>query len=426
MAFISEDDIFQKWKYHVEEFKLLLDSGEEQDIPPFRIQSITILHDYEINLFPIFRIEAALEPSVYYKIIKNKQKIKFKIRIQKYYTEIGSDEKSLYRDYINDTFDLILDDDDYDPDEGIRKEEQIQNFEEISTDTTNDLFNTNNLIELFLFKSEYVESGNIGVNEILSNATVSDGIQYIASMSNMKKILMTPSDNNTVIPELIIPPLKSKEAILWLDTYYGIYKNGILFYIDMISGITYLLSYSGDCTAYQKKEIKETDIMIPEKSGRYSSDVCSLKRKGVSDINFIIGDNKNLSSRNESISYNEYADLQTTTTDSYTGESTTDIGKGNTKNNKTSKFLINNTENKWYSKRYVSLISGKRIVIQLTLADYDISALAPNKKYKFLFEDSALAKKYKGNYRLGNISHYFVKEGTDFTINTVATFKQVD
>ena len=63
-----------------------------------------------------------------YKILKNKKDVKFKIRIQKFYTEIGSAKKSLYRDWINDTFDLILDDDDYNTEDPIIQEEKEMNL----------------------------------------------------------------------------------------------------------------------------------------------------------------------------------------------------------------------------------------------------------------------------------------------------------
>lgn len=421
LTFLSSSDKYQKWRYTITEFKLLnMNNKKDIDILPDRVRSISIVHNYETNLFPVFRLELVTSPSVYYNIIKNKSNIKIKIRMQKYYTEVGENKKSLYRDVINDTFDLILDDNDYDVDRSVRENSKKNDYKNITVDNSNDLSMSNNVIELFLFKSDIINKMNATINSILSNATVTDGIQYIAYNAGLSNILMSPADNIKNIKELIIPPLKAKEAIMWLNNYYGIYKNGMLMYNDFINNILYILPYTGDCTAYKSNEIKETNILIPKKSNVFSSELCSIYRRDHKDIYYILCTN-NIAIKNESISFDIINSINSTTVDSYSGE--ININKNNYGN---TKIIENKTENEWYSNIYTTLSSGKQIVIDLLLSHYDIESLKPNKKIKIIFEDSTLSNKYKGNFLLTYLETTFLKDGSDFTINSTARIKYID
>ena len=78
---ITEKDTFAEYKYNVSEFYIII-GGETIDIPTERITDFKIEHYFENAVFPIFKVSMNIEPSRYYKIIKAKDKVKFKIRIQ--------------------------------------------------------------------------------------------------------------------------------------------------------------------------------------------------------------------------------------------------------------------------------------------------------------------------------------------------------
>lgn len=426
MAFIDQDDKYQKWKYIISEVFVLYPDGSQTEIPAQQITSIDIIHLYEKNLFPIFKVDVVLASVTYYKILKNKEKVKFKLRIQKFYTEIGDTEPSLVRDWINDTFDLILDDADYNSEESILKEKREKIYDTVTDkELENDLYMVDNKMEFFLFKSELVDKFNKVVNAVISNATINDGLQYIASVAGLSNILMTTPQNQTSYPELIIPPLKAKYAIKYLDTYYGIYKTGMMFYSDMVDGTTYLIDYSEKCTAYKPKELRETNILIPLKSSKYSSDMCSLKKKSSTETNFIIGDNTTISIRNETISMNAYAATDAKFIDPYSGDITASSSTATVKNTKSETIVENTTENKWVSDIYKTLVDSKNVVIDVVLSDYDIAAISPNKTYKIVFEDTALSSKYKKSLLISEITHSLKKEGNYFTLASIARFRQL-
>ena len=59
------------------------------------------------------------------------------------------------------------------------------------------------------------------------------------------------------------------------------------------------------------------------------------------------------------------------------------------------------------------------------LYDYDLSVIAPNKRYKFVFEDPALTEKYNGVYLISSVESTFINEGKDLALQSIALFKKV-
>lgn len=411
MAFLSGDDKYQKWRYRVTEFKILNVDTQPIEIIPDRISSIGIRHDFENNIFPIFRVEIITASTIYYKILQNKNKVKIKLRIQKYYNELAKKKKSLLRDVINDTFDLIIDETDYDSDKPVREESKSYNYKLFDTDISNDLAKSNNPIELFLFKSDIINRMNTTINAVLTNTTSTGAIQYIINQSGLKNILMAPADNNKVIPELLLPPLNAKEALMWINNYYGIYKNGFIMYNDFIDSIFYILPYMGGCNAYRSGEITETNILIPKKNNRVvGNELCSVQRKSNLGTFNILGTN-NISLRDETVSFDVINSVNASSIDSYSG--TIDVNKniyGNTT------VIENKTENEYYVNMYNSIVSSKKVVVNTMLSNFDIDAIKPNKKIKIIFEDSAVNGKYNGNYILSLLNLVFIKDSSDFSL----------
>lgn len=425
MAIFTDDDRFLKWKYHVEELYLLFPGEEPIELPNIRLASIMITHDYENNIFPLFRIEVVLEPSRYYKIIQQKENVQFKIRIQKYYREIGKSKESLKRDYINDTFDLILNDSDFDTEKGFKEEQNQNNYSSIVKDDLNDLYWTDNRLEFFLFKSDTIKASRKIVNGILSNANVTDSINFIASKAGLKNILMAPADNDTIIKELVIPPLTASQAIVFVDSYYGLYKVGSLIYMDLDRN--YIMPYDGKCRCWEVDEKKETSIVIPKRSSSFSSDLCTVEKVAPdTKINYIVGSNFMIEIENQSITYDVLAGNDIQSIDLYEGEISTKKSNAITKDQNEEKLIQNMTENPYFNNIYTQQTSARSVVMFISLSDYDASILRPNSIYHVIFEDTALTNKYKGYYQLVRASHTFVKDGADFALTSAIVLKKMD
>ena len=422
MAIFKEGDRFLKWKYRVSEIYLLFPNEEPVQLPTERLVSMSIMHDYENNFFPLFRIELVLESDRYYKILQNKETMQFKLRIQKYYREIGKKKESILRDFINDTFDLILDDDDYDLDSGFKEEQAGSDYSKLKKENNNDLFSADNRIEFFLFKSNTIRASKKIVNRILYNASVTDAISYIMSSTGIRNVLMAPADNQDTIQELVIPPLHALGALTFVDCYYGIYKSGSVLYFDLDRN--YIFPYDGKCRCWEKNEIKQTSILIPKKNSTFSSDMCTVdKSDSNTKTNYLVGNNSTISIKNNSVTYDILAGNDIESINLYSGDVSQGDSKTITKSENNERVLPNRTENPYFNEIYMQQSTARSIVIQTNFGDYDVGYLKPNIIYNFIFEDTKLTIKYKGSYRMVRCTHMFVRDGRDFAISSDVMFK---
>jgi hypothetical protein len=74
---------------------------------------------------------------------------------------------------------------------------------------------------------------------------------------------------------------------------------------------------------------------------------------------------------------------------------------------------------------YRNIIRSAESVIEVFVKDCDISVLEPNKHYSFLFEDTSLAKKYKGKYFLCKKEAILSKQGTEFECGATLTLRKM-
>lgn len=423
MGIFEEGDKLQKWKYKVKDIKLIIPGKEPIEIPKERMRGFSIFDDYEKHLFPIFRIELSLESSIYYKILKNKDKLKFYLRIQKYFHYSDSKKKSLMRDYINGNFDLILDDDNEDMMEQLKREMEQKNFKHTKKDDKNDLHMVDNIVEFFLFDSSKIKKTKKNVNHILVNANVTDAISLICTECGIKDLLMSPVNNKETYKELFIPPLTCREAIQFIDTYYGLYKKGSILYFGFNQ--TYLLADTGKCTAWVKSEHTTTEVVIPSATSKHTTECGILKKEKPQKMVYVIADYKTMDIRNESVSKDILKANDSSFVDNFTGSTENDQSDATTKTSNSERIFENKTENKYLGKTYTSQMKSNSTLVTVRISDFDVDTIQPNKRFLLAFEDTKLGKKYNGEYSLASSSSTYVKEGSVFSLSTVLIFKKV-
>jgi len=411
MPLLDENDKIVRYKYTITEFYILYENEKEKYVlPNTRISNINILNRYLSNAFPIFNINLVLESSIYYKILKNKNTVKFKLRMQKYEINEMGERSSYYSDFINDTFSLILDDDDNDLEEKLRN--QIY-----SDGDENELNATINNIELYFFKSSLIKRTKEKMNCVLRDATVTNAIAYMCTRSSINNVLMSPIENKTMYKQLIIPPLTLTQSLKYLDAYYGLYKRGSLIYFDL--NYTYILNFKSECTAYQKNEKKNTYIIIPEYGGIMTKQVGSVKKYNNNTDNYIVINSETMKILNESIS-NDIIVGNDVTFISYNND---DVKFTKSDNDAVQNSIIENLGlNEYYLSEYDAQLKSKEVKIVLNMVDIDLSAIEPNKKFIIEFEDTKLSRKYKGTYILCSKDIYFKKNGDEFSPYVSCTF----
>lgn len=422
MGIFDSIDKVQKWRYKPDTIELLIPGEKPQKIPNERLTGISIINNYEKNMFPVFKIEITLESSVYYKIIKYKNDVKIHLRIMKYFHRNDSRETSINHIAIDDLFQLILDDDSEDLLRSTKEDESRLNYQTMIKDDTNDMNMVDNSIEFFLYNADLIRGLKQNVNKILENATVTDAIVYICTLANIKNLIMTPPTNNTKYKNLILPVMTCGKSLQFIDTYYGIYNTGSMIYFGLEA--SYILKYGGGCTAYRKNEVQNTSIVVPNKISAHTTEPGVLEK--IEDItNYIVADYRTIGSENRSISNDILYGNDVLFVDNYSGDITTTASGVNINGENSVKVELNLTENPWIGETYIAQTSANSIVLPVRLMDYDIDMLTPNKRFNFIFEDAMLTKKYDGTYILANIEHTFIKDGDDLGLGSVAVFKKV-
>ena len=422
MGIFNERDKIQRWRYNVKQISILLSNQNVIEIPIERITQLDIEENYEEYYFPLIKLSMALEPEVYYEVLKDKLSCLIYMRIDKYYMSEDSKEKSLCKNFINHSFSLIMDDGTDDLSASIKEEENKTDYVNKVKKLSNDLHSVDNVVTFYLFKDN-IKGTKLNINKVLCNANVTDAIAYLATAGNLGKVLLTQPDNVKVYKELLIPNMSILKAFTFIDSYYGLYKSGsiIWFGIDHI----YIGPYNNKGDTYIRGEIPCTNIVVPKSTNSdYINSLGSVKKSDDIKSNYVICDYKTLNIQNESIS-NDYINANNIeSVDSYEDSTKVSKSKATSKNSNFKKVFKNKTENEFITDTYTAQSNAKSVVITAKLQDFDISVLTPNKKFNMIFEDSNYTKKYNGDYILSGVSHSFIKDGEDFSVSSTAVLRK--
>lgn len=411
---IKKEDQFAEYKYKVTEFFIII-NGETDKFPVERISDWKINHYFEEASFPILKFNLMMEPSRYYKIIKNKNNTKFKVRIQSYFIKDGNaSDKSMMRDIINDTFVIFTDEnnDDYDIDE--KKEAKTDKDE-------NELDKVGNNIELFLFKDNVTKIRSTN-NFILESCDLTTAVTYLLGKAGVSKVLMSPFDNTKSYPQLILPPQSIEKQLKYLNSSYGFHRKGSLIYFGLFH--TYVLDYKGGCTAWYKKEYKETNIYVLEKTNHDGSLGSNILKPNVEQF-YVNVLTEGVDIQNNSLSANNIQGVKPTVVN-MRENSTQSQSPGISAPSENETMFFNNSQNEYLAEAVAAYQQSNNIIITIEIENVNIEAFNPNKKYNIIFENTQLNQKYKGTYRISEASHHFTNNGDDFILTSSLTFKKVN
>jgi hypothetical protein len=407
---IDDKDSFLIYRYIATDFKLVFPSlNTTKDMKPECIKSIIIKNDYINNIFPIIQLKMSCSAKLYYKIIKNKKDIKFYIRIQKFSLANSIYEKSLKTDYIKGNFNLILDDDDEDLYSSVRKKNNGDN------QSDEDLKEQAQEVEFYLFNSKRMKSTRKIVNIIPEDCNVTNIIAYTASTAGIDNLLMTKSDNTTIYDEIRIPPMKAYKVIPYIDTMYGIHKTGSIIYFGLEN--SYIIKFDGKCTAWRKDEVKNTTIVIPEAGSSTTQQCCSLKKYNDNNY-YLIGDYNDITFTDKSVTESTLNgdDIEVINNNDNSIDKTAKTGD-------TNRYIIENPGfNKFFKEIYIKQKKSLKKKIVVGFSDIDLSALQPNKKFNFSFEDTELNTKYNASYILVGLEIGLFRSTKNLHCTAKATF----
>ena len=409
---IKDDDKLVTYHYVITEFIILYES--EQDVIPLeRIYSWKIEYYFDQAIFPIFKLCVAMEPSRYYKILKNKSTVKFKVRAQMYYTlNSNPEEKSMLRDYINDVFVFYPEDDNTDFVEDIRPEDS----------DINKLSELDNYVEFFLFKN-IVTKLRAPCNYVLTNVDVCTAVTYLLYKTGVKNVLMSPFENTKVYDQIVIPPQSVEANIRYLNNNYGFHKKGSVIFFGFLHN--YILNCKEECTAWYKKEWKDSIIYILSKSNTLTASDGTFIRKN-EDKFYTLIQADSISVSNKNVTSNVLGGVNPTVIDMKNGVTTSTLSGVTDVSSENRSIIFNDTSNIFMEETCAFQYKSNNIVLNAIVENINIEAFNPNKKIQIIFENANQNKKYSGIYRISSAIYNFQRSSGDFSINAILTLKKID
>ena len=388
------------------------------EMDPSNIISIEKIDDYEQNIRSIIKVRLRIDMNKKIWLLKNKRDVRCKFELDKFGmdTEV---EKNILGDEIiwNNEFAIYFSDED----EAIDIK-SLESREKVNLDKTNeklsmeDYFESENMLDIYLFEPSLLEASNKIFNEIFSNTILQNAIARMLTATKHKKVLMSKIENDTQYNELLIPTNPLYKCLIYLDQYYGFYRKGAIIYYDVDT--LYIINPNGKNTAKRKKEFPEVNFLINRTDEAHPGNGLTIKQK---EKKYYV----NLSELD--IIPKKFSELKNETQGSKVKVVLIDDIKIKEKEAKQSRSTQSNEMIKYLSSansKYTDTIITARMeenecIMYISADNLDLSIFTPNKEFKLIFTETLKQQKYgKDRYRLAYAYHFIQKESTNYMISS--------
>lgn len=400
------------FKYKLAATTILYNDGTKTEIDSARVKSILIEKDFDNAIFPIIRIQLSLNVEDNTRIIQEKMTTKIRLKLQKYTWSNNDQSRGVAKTLFNETFVYIVADGTPNMNKDSIERSQKSTGDSVSMDSSG------SMTTLYLYKYDDLISTKQAINVVFSKTNMNDALGYILTEAGYKKVLMQPCDNSEVYSDVLIPPLTSQGAIIYLNSEYGTYKNGTILFCDVDR--TYLMGKEYECKVYEEGEFKKTSFSIKK-----SSDSENLQTG-----TYIDAENKtyyiNISPNsifisNASIANDQLMGNDIVMTDPILNE-VTEIKAKTIQHGKASKAFFSGSG---YSVSMSKTMLGELTYsVQAKISNFDIDAITPNKKFMFTYSDKEINKEYGGEHRLTKCTFAFAASGDEFDIDGILEFRK--
>ena len=402
-------------KYKVPTFVLML-NDENIQLDPSNILSIEYMNDYEMNLRAILKVNVRLDVRRKMWLLKNKRDITVKFELNTVGMDITGEEYNTGSEEIwNKEFCLYLPDEDEDEDVSILEERigmnESSNFAAADISKEN-LYESQNMIDLYLFDQKFLNASNKTYNDIMTNNTLQTCVGRLLTKTGHDRVLMSRFENDEIYEELLVPANPSYKDLIYLDQYYGFYKKGAMIYYDIDT--LYILNTNGKITAKAPDEWAETcfrctplDVSTPgngmilsEGENKY---YISINEMDVNPQKFSINNNADMGSEAKIVITDDITINIEEANQSYIGQRNEKIG------------YSKKDDNKFTAKIAKARMEESECQLYISGENFNINAFKPNKEFQVIFNDTGKQEKY-GNYkyRLAYAYHYIRLESENY------------
>lgn len=427
---------YQDCKYRVADAAIIFpDKTEHKVNGELDIPYIFLKKDFDNEQYPFFEIAVTVSNKLFRKMKEYNDRLQFRLNIR--YALFDRGESSVNatnieeQPFINDTFYLFLDDNSpSSQDTAIKEIEKHTQY----GDDDQDVINLNNAttVRFTLYNHNAITIPKALHRTVLHNVTVTDVMTYILRNFSFTKKLMSPSTNNKVYDQFVLPPEQMDYQLDRVASEYGLHDNGSIFFFDYDR--MYITEKVPSCTAWEPNEVKKVYIVsIPVtknmelKSGAYydrdANEIYLTTKSQVLESDTMANE---IASGSGILVINK----RTGTAESFVIDGdkikaapnfTGKDDDGAVKYDKT--IVINTGEDTATALR--KRLNEKAMVWNMYLDATMIDALKPNREYNLVFTDPEQAAQYNGSYRLVSISATFdvaISDPKWRAVNAIATF----
>jgi hypothetical protein len=384
------------------------------DLLADNILSLEFINDYEKNMFAIFKVVLKLSIDKKLNVLRHKREIKVFVELEKVGYDVEIEQavtnpenvfRLLFVPYFND------DEENVDAD-GIEAR-TLQNYSqsEIMDHNAENYFETQNVIDLYLFNQDLLKGSRYSYNKVNTSGTLQNVVARMLTESKHPKVLMSRFDNYEVYNELLVPVNPVYKNLMYLDQYYGFYKSGTLVWYDI--DCLYIINANGKVTARRQNEWDETVIIVaklPESIPGQGMLRVPGERTYYCVISEIeINPRKGSILQNASLGQN----LKMVYTDGVKIDNIK-TGADNIGGPNTTVSMLKK-DSKYTGEIMAARIKENDVIMYISATNLDMSAFTPNKRFSIIFDDTSKYAKYKGDYRLAYASHLIKIESENFS-----------
>lgn len=402
-------------KYQVKSLVFMMDD-EKIEMDASNMLSIEYLGDFDSNIRAIVKLNLRLDVRKKIWVLKNKRKIVCKFELCAIPMDIDVEEfigspKTIW----NEEFGIYLNDEDEAIDTTVLEKRLQMNDEEapsIDDISTENYFESQNVLEVYLFNQKLLNASMKTYNEIYKEDTLQQFIGRLLTKTKHPKVLMSKFENDETYKEMLVPALPAYKAIIYLDQYYGFYKKGAMIFYDVDT--LYVINLNGKCTVKRDKEWEKTTMLITNIQGSIPGNGM-VKREGeeifyvsfpddnVNPQKFSIANNASLGSDTKLV-ISDDVDMNVEEADqSYIDQRNQTI------------IRQRKDDNKYTADQIKARMEEAEAVLFFEGDNLDISAFTVNKEFTTVFDDQTKQQKYGSEgYRLAYAYHCLKAESDGF------------
>ena len=237
----------QVWHFNITGKVLLEDDDQILNIYQENIQSLIRVSNYKDEVMPQMIMNVRLDKNFIDLITMNAKTATVHLKIEKFlYTEEMSEEQRTYITYLEDDFNIFVDND--------INHNKDTDYQDTGDGERKDIFDD---LYIGLISKTSIEANKMKANAVFMESSIMDIAAYFLQETH---ILIEPFTYNPSTEQLIVPPQEFiSQTLEFLNEVSVFYDTRYLFFIDEPT-CTYLISRSG--LGIQKKDDKFVDVFF--------------------------------------------------------------------------------------------------------------------------------------------------------------------